>query len=95
MTTQPTTDHDVAADLAAAAPSSPEDARPSVRVIEAVAAATDENPLEMAPLYDAVDPDALDALLGDDAAVGVEFAYAGCEVAIGRDGAVAVEVVEE
>ncbi|SFC27959.1 hypothetical protein SAMN05444422_106193 [Halobiforma haloterrestris] len=35
---------------------------PSERIIDAVAALTNEDPLELTPLYEAVDPDALDAL---------------------------------
>lgn len=61
---------------------------PSVRVVEAVAAATGADPLEMAPLYDAVDPDALNAILESDAGSRVAFEYAGCDVVVSAEGVV-------
>lgn len=39
------------------------DQSPSEAIIEAVAAAADADPLELSPLYEYIDPDALDALL--------------------------------
>lgn len=62
----------------------------SVRVIEAVAEATDEDPLAMAPLSEAIDADALDSL--DAAAFDgrVQFAYAGHHVTVHGDGTVEV-----
>jgi hypothetical protein len=38
-------------------------AQPSLAVLEAVATVTDEGPTEMPPLTEAIDPDALDAIL--------------------------------
>lgn len=70
---------------------------PSVAVVEAVAAATDRHPLDVALLNEYVDPDALDALLtspkdGSGRAVRTRFTYDGCEVVVGRDGRLDVYV---
>lgn len=57
-------------------------------VVSAVAEAKKSDPLSLDPLYDAVDPDALDALFESDrVAPGdsqrrVSFTYCGCEVTV-------------
>lgn len=60
------------------------DETPSQAVVEAVANAIDQSPLELVPLADAIDPDALDAMLdtpnGEPSAVTVTFEYCGLEV---------------
>lgn len=58
------------------------------RIVESVAAATDTDPLDLPPLYDTVDPDALaDVIEGaDQEKVAVE--YAGVNVIVHGDGAV-------
>lgn len=71
-------------------------ARPSVEVVEAVAAATARDPLEMPQLNDYVDPDALDKLLGAAAEKStdpahVSFDYDGVRVTVDSTGAVTVE----
>ena len=69
---------------------------PSVAVVEAVAAATDVDVDELPLLYEAIDPDALDALFapkhaGTPRVPGqVRFTLAGCEVTVTADGEVAV-----
>jgi len=66
---------------------------PSETVVEAVAEFKDVDPVDLSPaLYDAVDPDALDALFGADGFADgrVEFVYAGCEVEIDSAGQVVV-----
>lgn len=68
-----------------------EAALPSVRVVNAVAVVADEDPLTMAPLYDVVDPDALDRLLDGEIDGQVQFAYAGHEVTVYGHGAVVVD----
>lgn len=71
--------------------------RPSERVVEAVAANQDVDPIELKPLYEVVDPDALDAIVGPSGDVGpaaactVEFDYAGVSVVVRTDGSVHVE----
>lgn len=66
---------------------------PSWTVIEAVAEATDTEPERLRPLFDVVDPDALDAVLesatdpdGPPSEVRVTFRYEGCDVAVRADG---------
>jgi len=81
------------------------DERLSRGVVEAVAEAADIAPMPGAaadgdaalePLYDAVDPEALDAVFGplrsDAAPAGgkITFSYAGCEVTAGSDGRITV-----
>ena len=68
----------------------------SQTVVLAVAEATGEDPMELPPLYDTVDPDALNNLFEDriDGAERLggnfEFAYAGCDVTVRADGSVNV-----
>ena len=65
---------------------------PSLATIEAVTTAKGVDPDTLPPLYDAVDPDALDDLLGDPRRddVQVSFSYADCDVTVER-GLVTVE----
>lgn len=68
---------------------------PSAAVIQAVANASDEDPREMEPLYDAIDPDALDALVRSAEDHGgteltLEFSYNDCWVRLGDDGELTV-----
>lgn len=63
------------------------DERASDAVVRAVASATDRDFLEIPPIYDAIDPDGLDALFvaTDEEArqeITISFSYADCEVAI-------------
>lgn len=71
-----------------------EDATVSEEVVSAVAETTGKDPLDLEPLYEVIDPDALDALYRRDG-LGlpkspnrVEFTYAGCEVVVAWDGSV-------
>lgn len=68
---------------------------PSHRVVTAVSRATGESPATLPPLYEAVDPDALDALFGENGSEASErfvFTYYGHEVTVHRGGAVTVSV---
>ncbi|WP_233265006.1 HalOD1 output domain-containing protein [Halomarina oriensis] len=47
----------------------------STAVVDAVASAEGVPPRRLEPLYDTIDPDALDALVTDDASVDVRFEY--------------------
>jgi len=70
-----------------------EDERLSDTVIDAVAAATDTDPLDLSPLYEVVDPDALDCLFRCDdrpAAGRLEFTIEGCDVCVHSSGRVVV-----
>lgn len=68
----------------------------SETVIEAVADAVGTDPLNLTPpLYEAIDPDALDQLFAGTPPVGkVVFNYNGCEVSVFPDGYVSVETRE-
>lgn len=58
----------------------------STAVVESVSAATDTPMLELPPLQDAIDPDALDALFtGRTTTASVRCRYAGCVVTITAD----------
>ena len=71
------------------------DASVCERIVEAVAEAQGTSPLDLEPpLYDVVDPDALERFLGDDSrdVRGLaRFSYAGCEVTVDDSGTVFVE----
>lgn len=73
----------------------------SRRVVEQVAEATDSDPMELEPLYERIDPDALDDLFSDphpmdNRRVGhVSFTMAGCEVVVWADDTVDVITDEE
>ena len=61
-------------------------------VVERVAQAKDVDVLALDPIYDAVDPDALDSLLATStAAVEVTFEYEGHVVTVCDDGEIEVE----
>lgn len=71
--------------------------RPTEAVIQAVADASGRTPIETVedapPLYESVDPDALDALLGTDRSASltsVRFVYDGYVVTVDNTGAVTV-----
>lgn len=58
-------------------------------VIEATAAATDTDPLDMEPLFGVVDPDALETLVAGPAngdSVSVSFEFEGRQVTVQRGG---------
>ncbi|WP_323675378.1 HalOD1 output domain-containing protein [Halorubellus sp. PRR65] len=61
------------------------------RVVDAVAAETERDPLDLPPLAAAVDPDALNALTTEDTRAVVSFPYAGQRVMVDAAGAVTVE----
>jgi hypothetical protein len=63
----------------------------SERVIRTISTAADSDPTELPPLYDAIDPDALDALVERMSDGSVSFAYAGYDVTVESDGTVEFE----
>ncbi|AGB39965.1 HalOD1 output domain-containing protein [Natronococcus occultus] len=66
---------------------------PVYAVVSAVAEAEDADPVALPPLYEAIDPEALNALLAaePETAVGtVAFRYAGYDVEVTGDGDVSV-----
>jgi hypothetical protein len=75
-----------------------DDGPPSVGVVEAVAAATGRDPLELPALSETIDPDALNSMLAPDTAreasggntVQVTFEYAGVVVLVDSTGLIEV-----
>jgi len=73
----------------------PQQVSPSEAVIYQVANHENVDPMDLSPLYDVVDPDALDSLVGtangNGADLQIEFTYAGYNVTVTGDGAVEVD----
>jgi len=74
--------------------------RPSRSVIESVAEANETEPDRLRPLYDVIDPDALDAMFDPDADrdrsaanASVSFRFEGCAVTVHADGRTVVSRV--
>lgn len=71
--------------------------RPSIAVVETVAAATGRAPTDMRPIYSVVEPEALDALVqpdqgpADGGPVRLDFRYADRGVTVHSDGRILVE----
>lgn len=72
---------------------------PSTRVIYAVSEATGSTPAEMRPLYEVIEPDALDDIVGAEArtkgnraASAVSFRYEGCTITFDPQGALRLAV---
>ncbi|ELZ15285.1 hypothetical protein C477_18905 [Haloterrigena salina JCM 13891] len=71
--------------------------QPSLTIVERVAALDGTDPLSLPPLYDAIDPDALDSLFQSSSADGpqttgaVQFTYYGYDVRVDADGEIAIE----
>lgn len=67
---------------------------PTIGVVEAVSRQTDTDPLELPPLYEAIDPNALDNLFnkggGDSSVDSVHFDYAGHSVTVTGNGTIDV-----
>lgn len=63
----------------------------SERVIGTVATEVGVPPTELTPLYDRIDPDALDSLSNCESVERVEFTYHGRRVVVHGDGRIAVE----
>lgn len=55
---------------------------PSEAVVESVAAATDRSVMDLSPLYDVVDSEALDVMFARGADATASFEYEGCEVTV-------------
>lgn len=70
---------------------------PSYAIVNAVAAASDTDPLDMDPLHTTVDTDALESLIAPRrAAVGdldITFEYHGCEVTVSSYGSLKIKPV--
>lgn len=67
-----------------------EPAPPSEGIIEALAEETDTDPLALPPLYETIDPEALDRLFADRDDGTVTFSYCGYAVTVQHNGEVIV-----
>lgn len=73
---------------------------PAIAVVETVSEACDLDPRDVAPLYETIDPDALDALVGSgldelrDDELRVSFTYEGQRVTVTRAGEVVVRPLD-
>lgn len=63
----------------------------SMEVVRVVADATGRDETTMPPLYDYIDPDALDAVTNRMSEGKIEFRYADCAITVTSDGTVRVE----
>lgn len=61
------------------------------RIVETVATTKSVDPLDLPPLYDSIDPEALEKLVDRMDEGEVVFTYAGTEVTVTEDGSVDVE----
>lgn len=61
--------------------------------MDAVAARTDTDPLELPPLFHVIDPDALEASIDGSTRGTLSFQYVGCEVTVHGDETVTVRDV--
>lgn len=68
-----------------------EDGPPSEAVVNAVAAAEDRDQLELSPIYDVIDTDALDSLLEGSRGVNVTFQYEGYTVIVRENAEIILE----
>ncbi|MCU4744148.1 hypothetical protein OB955_14865 [Halobacteria archaeon AArc-m2/3/4] len=71
---------------------------PVFAVVSAVAAASDADPLELPPLGDAIDPDALNQLFmtrSDSTVAKITFQYAGYDVTVRGNGEVGVRSAQQ
>ena len=76
-------------------PESSLDRRPiSERIVLGVADAEGVDHSELDPLYETIDPDALDVLFRPDVRGSISFTYQGHNVAVGSDGGVSVDGCE-
>lgn len=63
-------------------------------VVDAVATEMGVDPVALDPLFDVVDPDALDRLFASDVEGSVHFEYHGHEVVVCNDGRIVVDGTE-
>lgn len=69
---------------------------PSTAIVESVSRATGREETALPPLYEAVDPDALDALLVDETdGLRLSFRYAGTTVSVGADHVIRIRTGSE
>ncbi|QLG48766.1 HalOD1 output domain-containing protein [Natrinema halophilum] len=69
-------------------------------IVEAVAATTDDEPTAMEPLYDVVDPEALEDIVSqappqNGGTIAAQFQYSGCVVSVAATGSIHIDVACE
>lgn len=70
--------------------------RPSEQIVNAVAASSNTPPEELPPLFDTIDPDALDQLFHRRGTHGrIEFQYAGFQLLAQNDGGIELTPIDE
>ncbi|QRV17476.1 hypothetical protein JMJ58_21225 (plasmid) [Haloterrigena salifodinae] len=72
----------------------PTDTAVATTVVQRVATVTDREVTQLPSLYDAIDPDALEAVIrsiGTEASMGVRFSYAGHRIIVDGTGTVNIE----
>lgn len=67
----------------------------SEQVVQAVAETTNSDPIELSPLYETIDSEALDSMMGRLDGGRVSFTYEGVEVTVRRDGDLSIDVVPD
>lgn len=67
----------------------------SERVIQEIARTTQIDPFELPPLYEAIDPDALNMVIETMSNGTVSFTYAKHEVTVSDDGSIDIEPVSD
>lgn len=74
----------------------PMDGKPSLSVVERIATLEETDPIALPPLYDAIDPEALDSLVASSTTgdsrppAEIRFTYCGYDVLVERDGTIAI-----
>lgn len=68
----------------------PTGVEPGIGIVEAVADATGEGPMDLPPLQATIDVDAMNALLDGDGGVGLRLRYADCIVDVDGSGSITV-----
>ncbi|WP_167768636.1 HalOD1 output domain-containing protein [Haloarcula amylovorans] len=63
----------------------------SERIVQRVATTTNSDVVELPPLYDSIDPDALDMTVKEMSGGAISFKYAGHEVTVTHGGAIRLE----
>lgn len=73
----------------------PKETAVSTEVVQRVATVTDQDVTQLPPLYETIDPEALDAVINsvatDTSSLIFRFKYSGCRVIIHESGRISVE----
>ncbi len=71
----------------------------STEIVQRVATVTGREVTQLPPLYETIDPEALDAVIDsattDESSLALRFAYSGCQVLVDGSGTVRVEITPD